>query len=306
MQCIVHEPNSANIFLFVSGRWYWYDSSVSPLGEGGMGLVYLGFDYATNERVTVKKLRSELCCIPWIRNRAKLEASIIINHPNLISMIGYCEDNDDSGPLYVLSKFISGITMDVYVRESLSKLSSFARSRKIVEAFLSVIDGVNSLHSKGIVHRDIKPSNIMIQDGYLPVVMDLGVAKADYFFDAHITGTIGSPPYAAPEQIVPDNVEAVVDARSDIYSLGKTLYNLLDLAQSIESSGCSEELLEIIGKATKENPDERYDTVNEFKEDLEAYLKLKDKNENNPKTVFILILAIVAMLALLTIILLLI
>ena len=108
----------------------------------------------------------------------------------------------------------------------------------------------------------------MLQDGYLPKLMDLGVAKSETFYDAHLKGAVGSVPFAAPEQIVPDDIEASVDNRSDIYSLGATLQFLLTGSFPSDLSNLSESLRRILVIATERDPNKRFQDVDLFKDAL--------------------------------------
>ena len=274
MSSIRWQPNSPDIYLWVNSRWYRYDSTSLPVGSGAMGIVYLGFDCQTNEKVAVKMLRQELWHDIQIRNRLKLEASIVLNHPNLIRMIGYCEDQSGQGPLYVLSEYVCGVTFKEHI-EQLSYLATSPKKRftKIVQEFLPALDAAKYLHSYGVIHRDIKPMNLMFQDGYNLKLMDLGIAKADYFFDAHLKGFIGSKPFAAPEQIVEDNVEAKIDKRADIYALGVTLsFLLVEHFPPTKADRLPQPLLGVIQKATDLDPDFRYQTTDEMLDALDMYI----------------------------------
>ena len=240
-----------------------------------MGVVYLGFDCVTNDKVAVKMLRREYWTDIQIRNRLKLEASIVLTHPNIIRMIGYCEDRVDDGPLYVLSEYVCGVTFKEHVMQQLTYLdtSITERQNKIVQEFLPVLDAVKHLHSYGVIHRDIKPMNLMFQDGYLLKLMDLGIAKANYFFDAHLKGFIGSKPFAAPEQVVDDDVEAIIDKRADIYALGVTLsYLLVDHFPLQKTDKIPLALAEVIKTATEYDPDFRYQSTDEMLDALDIYL----------------------------------
>lgn len=280
MSSIKQNPGDTNIYLYVESSWYRYDSTAEPLGEGAMGIVWMGFNCDSGEKVAIKQIRPELCGIPMIRARAKLEATLVVNHPHVVRMLGYCEDSPSEGPLYIISEYVSGITMAEHVETQLARFSVEERDRKIAQEFLPVVDAVGALHAQGIIHRDIKPSNIMLQDGYLPKLMDLGIAKADRFFDAHLCGTIGSPPFAAPEQIVPDNVESVVDARSDIYSLGVTLSYLAGSKYPLDAYVHSAKLVDIITVATAKKPEDRFSDTAQLKEALEDYISdLSDEAE---------------------------
>ncbi len=274
MSSIRWHHNGSDVYLYVNGRWYRYLCTSTPIGEGAMGVVYLGFDCITNEKVAVKMLRQEFWNNQQIRNRMRLEASITINHPNIIRMIGYCEDSSRIGPLYVLSEYVYGVTFKEHI-EQLSNIESNRglKYKKIVAEFLPVMDAVEYLHSLGIIHRDIKPANLMLQDGHLLKLMDLGVAKADYFFDAHLKGFVGTMPFAAPEQIVDDNTEANIDHRADIYALGVTLSFLLVGHYPINSFDKVPKTLEcIIMKATASDLNERYQHAHEMRNSVCAYL----------------------------------
>lgn len=297
MSSIIRNGNI--VFMEVQGIWYSYDTTSPPLGEGAMGIVFHGIRCDTNNHVAIKKLRPEYCGNRIIRDQLKLEASIVVNHPNIIRMIGYCEEETEGGDLFVLSEYVSGITMDKHVNTQLESLPHNDRIRRIVEEYMPILDAVNYLHEMRIIHRDIKPENIMLQDGYQPVLMDLGVAKAELFYDAHLYGSIGSLPFAAPEQIVPDNVEAQVNERSDIYSLGATLAFLLKGSFPADLSDCPQTLQDAICKATHEDPEGRYEHVISFKEDLSQFLSgKKEKKKGYTLLISIGLLFIVLMMIL--------
>ena len=290
-----------NLYLDVGGCWYRYDTTAYPIGEGAMGIIYHGFRCDTNEQVAVKQVRPEFWNNLLVRNRCKLESMILLNHPNIIRMIGYCEECQGSGPLYVLSEYVSGITIEEHVNTQLSRLSPRQRCEKIVKEFVQVIDAVSYLHSQGIIHRDIKPSNIMIQDGYLLKLMDLGVAKSNAFYDAHLKGSVGSIPFAAPEQLVPDDVEASVDNRSDIYSLGATLQFLLTGSFPSDLSNLSESLMRVLLTATEKDPNKRFQDVDLFKDALIS--TLNDLTYKPRKTFLVFVTVISALIVALMLIL---
>ena len=296
------QQNDPNVYLFVDGRWYRYLYTSAPIGEGAMGVVYLGFDCATNEKVAIKMLRQEFWSNQQIRNRLRLEASITINHPNVIRMIGYCEESSGSGPLYVLSEYVCGVTFKEHVGQlSYVESANESKYRKIVSEFLPVMDAVEYLHSLGIIHRDIKPANLMFQDGHLLKLMDLGIAKADYFFDAHLKGFIGTMPFAAPEQIVDDSTEANIDHRADIYALGVTLSFLLVGHYPINASDKVSRTLEnIIKKATARDVNQRYQHAYEMRDSLLSYLSEKQTKRAFPKAIIVLISIIALLIALLS------
>ena len=298
MPQIIQNRGDVNLYLYAGGTWYRYDTTVAPLGVGAMGIVRLGFRCDDNTPVAIKAIRPELQGNPLIRYRFKLEASIVIDHPNVVKMLGSCEEYPGYGRFYVISEYISGVTFEEHIKSRLSAMPTEDRDRKIVEDFIPIIEAVDYLHSNGIIHRDIKPDNLMIQDGYLPKLMDLGIAKTDSFGDARLTGTIGSVPFAAPEQVVAEDVVAEVDNRSDIYSLGATLQYLITGDYPSDMSGHSEKLTSIISKAVADDPAYRFQDALSLKKALEAYLNPRPQG----KTIYIVIacVSIVALLLFLT------
>lgn len=272
MYLIRQNKGDSNIYLQVNSRWYRYDCSLSPVGEGAMGSVYLGFDCVSNEKVAVKVLRQEYWDDVHMRMRLKLEASIQVSHPNLIRMIGFCEDASGKGPLFVLSEYVCGVTLEEHMHYS-AYWNTRERCDKIVGEFLPLLDAVSCLHYYGIIHRDIKPSNIMFQDGCNLKLMDLGIAKADHFFDAHLKGFIGTMPFAAPEQCVEDDVEADLDVTADIYAIGVTLsYLLVNHFPITKYDKIPKSLSEIVRKATMTDRDARFRSAGEMRHALEDYI----------------------------------
>ena len=297
MSSIRWKEGDTNVYLRVNAQWYRYDSSQAPIGEGGMGIVYLGFNCQTNEKVAIKMLRQEFWGNQDIRNRLKLEASIQLNHPNVIKMIGFTEFESGQGPLFILSEYVYGVTFMDHLQQLTGWLGK-DKPYKILYEFCPVLDAVSHMHSLGIVHRDIKPTNIMLQDGYNLKLMDLGIAKADHFFDAHLKGFIGTLPYAAPEQRVADNVEAKVDHRADIYSIGVTLiYLLTGHHQLLQSDDLPKGLKKIIQKATMEDVGLRYQSADEMKFAIEDFLSKQNRKKHKWLIpVGILLLLLIAMI----------
>lgn len=299
MSAVRWHNDNPNVYLYVNSRWYRFDRTSQPVGEGAMGVVYLGFDCETNQKVAVKMLKQELWGIQSIRDRLKLEASIQMNHPHIINMIGYCEDDSHQGPLFVLSEYVCGVTFKEHVQQQIGYLDvkPIDKYNKIVSEFLPILSAVKYLHSYGVIHRDIKPLNIMFQDGYHLKLMDLGIAKADYFFDAHLKGFIGSKPFAAPEQVVADDVEAKVDRRSDIYSLGVTLsYLLVEHYPPQIQDKLPAKLYDIILKATSIKPEDRYQYADDMARDIELYLENTSRPSSSIVKYIVLIFIILSLL----------
>lgn len=292
---VYQQEGDSRIFLQVSGHWYYYDSNSIPLGKGAMGTVYLGFSCDSNQRIAVKRVKDIYANNKMIRERAKLEASLSFSHPNLVQMIGLCEYNSDTGPIFILSGYIAGITLETHVREQLNNLSPNERVKKISHEICLVLDALQYLHSRGVVHRDVKPSNIMLEDGSNVKLMDLGIARMNGGNKYSSYGFIGTPQYAAPEQILRDGKNTEINAQTDIYATGITFYELLTgvnpFKTEIEADVLSRQmsmklpydkkipkrLYKVILKATEKTPNKRYKSATEFKF---AIIEALDPNKN--------------------------
>lgn len=310
------------IYLQVKGQWYYYDPTSKPLGEGAMGIVYLGYNNSSNQRIAVKYIRPAFANNTLIRQRAKQEASLSFSHPNIVQMIGLCEYPEGKGPMFVLSSYISGVTLEYHVKNQLAALSQSDRVEKISREICSVLDALNYLHSRGVVHRDIKPSNLMLENGTTVKLMDLGIARMNGGNKFSSYGFIGTPQYAAPEQIFRDTIGAEINASTDLYSLGITFYEFLTGVNPMNSNVDSEtlsnqvtkklpynkvipnRLFKVISKATEKDSTKRYQTAIEFKE---AILDAISRPDCPKLQIWIedhkLIAAIVAIMTILTILL---
>ena len=290
------KPNYRNIvqkgdeiYLCVNGEWFFYNQTEPPLGAGAMGTVYLGRSCQTQERVAIKRVVVKYANVPSIRERAKLEASLLFRHRNLVEMIGYCELNPYNGPIFIVSRLVQGITLDEHVNTHLRNRKDAVK--RICESLYPVMDALDYLHQKGIVHMDIKPANIMIEHGSNIRLMDLGIAYTPDSVSMTSPGLIGTPKYAAPEQIIePGQVQLTVDKTTDIYELGVTLYELLAGYNPFDSStreetiqrqrmevlpdiqGVPKAVVDVLRKATEKQQNERFQSSGEFKMALQKAL----------------------------------
>ena len=281
-QTVAQRPDDPNIYLYVMGEWYCYNPQEPPLGSGAMGDVYRGFRCSNGAPIAVKRVKDAYANNKMIRERARQEASLAFRHPNLVEMIGCCEYAPDSGPIFLLSNFVDGVDVDKFVK---GFAGSVNRVEKICNVICSVLDALDYVHSRGVVHRDIKPSNIMIENGSNVRLMDLGIARMNGGNKFSSYGFIGTPEYSAPEQILREqNGSSVqIDATTDIYALGITLYELLagknPMACQAESETLAKQmrdplpsspeipkkLMRVIWKATEKEQSKRFQSALDFK-----------------------------------------
>lgn len=278
---IYQRPDDPYIYLHVMGEWYCYDPSSEPLGSGAMGTVYMGYRVNDGMLMAVKRVNDACANNPMIRARAKQEASLAFRHPNLIEMIGYCEYAPNVGPIFLVSKYVKGENVDDYLRMVTDPV---LRVNKVCNVVCQVLDALEYVHSRGVIHRDIKPSNIMIEEGYNVRLMDLGIARMNDGNSFSKYGFIGTPQYAAPEQILRDKTShAQINASTDIYALGVTFYELLTgrnpfdseveadvLTRQIRDSLPGDKmipkrLMQVIWKATEKEQSDRYQAASDFR-----------------------------------------
>jgi serine/threonine-protein kinase len=189
-----------------------------------MAEVYEATDSRLNRRVAVKVLRGELAKDPMFLERFRREAQSAagLNHPNIVAVYDTGEDNVDGVTIpYIVMEFVDGITL----REMLNNGPRILPERGL-EIVAGVLAALDYAHRHGIIHRDIKPANIMINAHGDAKVMDFGIARAVSDAATSVTATsavMGTAQYLSPEQARGE----VVDARSDIYSSGCVLYELL-------------------------------------------------------------------------------
>ena len=215
------------IYLNAYGRWYQYDETQPPLGAGAMGVVYVGEECQTHEPVAVKRVVDHYANNPEIRRRAHQEADLMFSHPNLVEMLGCCEVRPDTGPIFIISRFVKGENIDKFINAYVRALPN--AEHRICELFLPVLDALAYIHTKGIIHMDIKPSNIMMEQGRNVRLMDLGIARMNGGNKFSSYGFIGTPEYSAPEQMLREQngANVQINATTDIYELGITFYELL-------------------------------------------------------------------------------
>lgn len=202
------------------------------LGEGGMGRVYLAKQSDLGRQVVVKVMHDHIAVDPKFRERFQRETLLMarFQHPNVVALYDASLD-DPQGPCIVM-EYIKGVSLDALLHRN-TRLSPARVSRLLFQ----LCEALQAAHQKGIVHRDLKPSNLMVVDPDTPYetikVMDFGLAKLvddeggmAMYHKAQETGTdfaVGTPGYISPEQVRGEDISY----RSDIYSVGVILYELL-------------------------------------------------------------------------------
>ncbi|MFI0913425.1 Stk1 family PASTA domain-containing Ser/Thr kinase [Streptomyces abikoensis] len=264
----------------------------SVLGRGGMAEVYLAHDTRLGRTVAVKTLRVDLARDPSFQARFRREAqsAASLNHPSIVAVYDTGEDYVDGVSIpYIVMEYVDGSTL----RELLHSGRKLLPERTL-EMTIGVLQALEYSHRAGIVHRDIKPANVMLTRTGQVKVMDFGIARA--MGDAGMTMTqtaavIGTAQYLSPEQAKGEQV----DARSDLYSTGCLLYELLAVRPpfigdspvavayqhvreepnppSTYDPDVAPEIDAIVLKALTKDPDYRYQSADEMRADIEAALE---------------------------------
>ena len=191
-----------------------------PLGRGAMGTVYEGWDPIIARRVAIKTVRLPDNDDPeteeaLARFRREAQAAGRLTHPNIVGVFDYGETNDLA---YIVMEFVDGPTL----KTLLDKQERFALA-DAVRVMEDVLAGLQFSHERGVVHRDIKPANVMLTSSGQAKIADFGIARIESSSMTQAGTLLGTPAYMSPEQFMGQ----VVDARSDIYSSGVLLYQLL-------------------------------------------------------------------------------
>src|ERR1051326_1840702 len=277
--------NEAEPVESIIGRIIGHYKIIEPIGTGGMGVVYLAADTRSDRKAALKLLPARFTGDAGRLKRFQQEARTVValNHPNILTVY---EIGEEDSSYYMVSEIIEGETL----RQRLARGPFLPQ--EAVDIAVQIASALAAAHAAGIVHRDIKPENVMVRhDGYVKV-LDFGIAKlaepelpestgqgeATEIIATNAGSVLGTVRYMSPEQARGD----AVDVRSDIWSLGVLLYEILagrppfcghTSAQPVESILSSEptplnqvptELRKIVNTALRKNRDERFSSMNEI------------------------------------------
>lgn len=257
------------------------------IGDGGMGQVWLAEHTLLGRKVAIKSLHLQFARNAGIRARFKQEAATLahLQHPNIVALHDYIEEGDDA---YLVMEYVQGTPLDEFITRQTGPIPT----GQLRELFGQILDGFVYAHAKMVVHRDIKPSNFLVtKDGNVKI-LDFGIAKILTESNQKLTKTganMGTVLYMSPEQVRGE----ALDLRSDIYSLGVTLFQMAtgQCPYNAESSeflvydqivnkplppasqiypGVTAEMEALISKATQKFAGDRFQDCAEFKRALMA------------------------------------
>lgn len=256
---------------------------LEEIGRGGMATVYSAMQQSMNRKVAIKVLPHHFMHDPDFLERFEREVEVIshLEHPHILPIYDYGEAD---GVPYIAMRFLGGGSMAQTVRRGVPEL------KDLVKPFQQIADALDYAHQQGIIHRDLKPGNIMLDEHGNAYLSDFGIARV---MGSNLTGSaiIGTPAYMSPEQAHGINI----DARSDIYSLGIVLFELITGREPYQAEtpmsllmmhinepvppihdfreGVPAIVQDVINTATAKNPDARYPSASEMAEAFKEALK---------------------------------
>ena len=271
--------------VIIGGRY----EIMERIGTGGMADVYKATDRVLRRYVAIKVLKREFREDETFveKFRSEAQAAAALTHANIVNIYDVAEDR---GLYYIVMELVEGITLKDYIQKK-GKLAA----KEVIGIILQVCAGIDAAHSNNIIHRDIKPQNIMISKEGKVKVTDFGIAKATSS-NTISTNVMGSVHYTSPEQAR----GGFSDAKSDIYSLGITMYEMItgqlpfdgESTVTIALKHLQEDMIlpsefvpdmpysleQIILKCTQKSPDRRYMNVVMLARDLKRSVQEPDGN----------------------------
>ncbi len=260
------------------------------LGEGGMASVHLAYDTVLDRQVAVKTLHTELGRESSFRERFRREAQAVakLTHTNIVSVFDTGEDDLDGSTMpYIVMEYIEGQPLRSVLDADVAQYGAMP-TEKALKITADVLAALEVSHEMGLVHRDIKPGNVMMTKRGVVKVMDFGIARAMQSGVTSMTQTgmvVGTPQYLSPEQALGRGV----DARSDLYSVGIMLFELLtgrlpfdaDSPLAIAYAHVQEEPVApstinrsippavdaLVARALKKNPNERFPSAEAMRDE---------------------------------------
>lgn len=256
---------------------------ISLIGKGGMGSVYLAQNkYIQQQKVAIKIINSNMIN-DFSRQTFAKEADKLarLNHPNIVHFINY--HVDEEGSIYLIMEYADGYSLEEYIKN----VSGLIVEDKICSFFEPLLDAFDYAHKNNIIHKDIKPANIIITKDGTPKILDFGISEllSEKGSDADQDVIMGTPSYMSPEQVK----GLPLDQRSDIYSLGVLLHQMLTGNPPYDTTTLTEheiykhvvddelprmktyykyvsdKVQAIVDKATSKKPEARYASCSEFK-----------------------------------------
>jgi eukaryotic-like serine/threonine-protein kinase len=277
-------PSSSMIGTVLSGRY----RLEAKLGSGGMSTVYLARDQTLDRQVAVKVMHREMSEQADQLERFRQEARAVakLSHPNVVSVI---DAGEDGGHPYIVFEYVEGETL----KQRIARVGALDAQEALAYA-IEIARGLTVAHARSMVHRDIKPQNVLIDAEGRAKLTDFGISRQLEQDGMTATGRVlGTTDYVAPEQAMGH----AVDPRSDIYSLGVVLYEMLvgqvpfhaDSQVGVAMKHVNEELPDVqqrrpdisaaaalvVGRSTAKDPEHRYQEIGEMIDDLSTALEVE-------------------------------
>ncbi|WP_405937690.1 protein kinase [Streptomyces sp. NBC_00726] len=265
------------------------------LGEGGMASVYLAYDSALDRQVAIKTLHTELGREQSFRERFRREAQAVakLQHTNIVSVFDTGEDELGGALMpYIVMEYVEGQPLGSVLAADIRAQGAMPAD-KALKVTSDVLAALDTSHEMGLVHRDIKPGNVMVTKRGVVKVMDFGIARAMQSGVTSMTQTgmvVGTPQYLSPEQALGRGV----DARSDLYSVGIMLFQLLTgrlpfdadsplaiayahvqeepVAPSTVNRSLTPAMDALVARALKKNPNERFPSAAAMQDEIARVL----------------------------------